>query len=102
MDQTPHTPAPGKVFLQKVFSDNGEPSSSRILTFILALVGVAIIVGVAQHICHLHDNAALGLWLTAFPSIVFALIAFMNAPYLINRGSGSLSDIAAVFRRPGQ
>lgn len=90
---------PWKQFAQRVFSDGGEPSSSRILTCLLAIGCFTVLWLLVRHICKVQDNAALGLWLAALPAIIFALIAFVNAPYLINRGAGTLSDLASVAKR---
>jgi len=90
---------PWKVFLQRVFSDSGEPSSSRVLTFTLAAVCSVLLCVIVHHICRITDPGQLGLWLTSFPAIVCALVAFVNAPYLINRGSGSMSDFVAIFKK---
>lgn len=86
-------------FIREVFSDDGAPSSSRILTFILSLASLGIVVGVMYHVCHIVDASTLGLWLTALPSIIMALIGLSAAPYAINRGTGSISDVINSLKR---
>jgi hypothetical protein len=96
------TALPWKSFLQQVFSDKGMPSSSRILTFLLAIGCFTLLAVFVHHMIRVTDSATLGVWLSSLPAIVFALIAFVNAPYLINKGGGTLSDVASVFKRPDQ
>lgn len=86
-------------FVKRVFSDGGEPSSSRILTFVLAFVVAGVLIGVFRHVCHLKDNTALGLWLTALPLIIGALAGLMVVPYGVNRAGSSVSDIIGAFKR---
>jgi hypothetical protein len=93
------TRLPWPTFLQRVLSDNGEPSSSRVLTLALAAVCASILCILIKHVCKVSDAAELGLWLTSLPSFIFALIALINAPYLINKGSGTLSDVMSVFKK---
>ncbi len=86
-------------FLRGAFSDGGVPSSSRILTSALGFVVVAVIMGLLYHICHLKDNVALGLWLPNLPLIITALVGLMAAPYTINRGTATITDILSSMRR---
>lgn len=90
-------------FIAGAFSDSGEPSSSRVITGVLSLAVIAIVSGVFWHICHLKDNAALGLWLSALPMMIASLIALMSAPYTINRSSTALTQVVdSISRRPQQ
>jgi hypothetical protein len=84
---------------QRLFSDDPSASSSRVLTFILALVIVSILGGVFHHICKITDNTALALWLTALPVVIMALAGFISSPYLIKQGSASITDFAGMFKR---
>ena len=86
-------------FIRGVFSDQGEPSSSRILTFVLAIAVVVFLGGVFRHICRLTDATQLGLFLSNLPLIIGALIGLMAAPYTINKASGSVSDIIGSLKR---
>lgn len=89
----------GVTFVRGVFSDGGEPSSSRILSFILSLAVIVFLGGVLRHVCRLTDTVALGLYLTNLPIIVASLVALMSAPYAINRASGSVSEIISSLRK---
>ena len=86
-------------FWRGVFSDDGEPSSSRIFTAFLVLVVSGLLAGVVYHVCHLTEPTILGLWLTALPYLVGVMIAFMTALYFVNRGSGTFSDLLSLFRK---
>ena len=73
-------------FIKGVFSDGGEPSSSRMLSFIVSLAVVCILGGVFRHVCRLTDATQLGIWLS-------------NLPYTVNRASGSVSEIISSLRK---
>ncbi len=63
-------------FLKQVFSDNGSPSASRLLTLLHSLVTCACLIYVTIHNHAIPD----GMTLTG-------LGAFATAPYAINRAS---------------
>ena len=86
-------------FIKGVFSDGDVPSSSRILTFALCVANFALIAASVRHVCAIKDTAALALWLTSLPLIIGALIGFSAAPYAINRGSGTVTDILSSLRK---
>ncbi len=88
-----------KGFWRGVFSDDGEPSSSRVFTAYLVVVVSGLLIGIVYHVCHLTEPTILGLLLTALPYLVGVLIAFMTALYFVNRGSGSLTDIFSLFSK---
>lgn len=86
-------------FVSGVFSDGDVPSSSRVLSFILAMATVGILIGVFRHVCLIKDTTALGMWLANIPMIIAALVGLISAPYLINRGSASITDIFTAFKK---
>lgn len=92
-------PAPPDRFWARVFSDSGEPSSSRILTAVLSIGALGILSAIVVHLIRLHDPAQLSLWLTALPGIVLGLVGFSSAPYVANRASGSITDILSSLRK---
>lgn len=98
-DQLQPAPPERKEFWRSVFSDSGEPSSSRILTALLSLGALGILTAIVVHLIRLHDPAQLSLWLTALPGIVLGLVGFSSAPYAMNRASGSISDILSSLRK---
>jgi len=89
-------------FVRDAYSDNGNPSSSRILTFILALVSSKVVLNVFNHIIALSDAAALATWLGALPLIISALVLFFTAPYGVNVGSGTVSDLLNTLKGKNQ
>lgn len=86
-------------FVRGVFSDGDVPSSSRILTFALSVGTFVLLAYVIRHVCAIKDTAALALWLTSLPIVIGALIGFSAAPYAINRGSGTVTDILSSLRK---
>jgi hypothetical protein len=97
-DQQTQTPE-AKSFWRGVFSDSGEPSSSRVLTVVLSAGSLGIIVAIVVHLIRLHDPAQLSLWLTSLPSLILGLVGLSAAPYTVNRASGSISDFFASLRK---
>ena len=86
-------------FLKAVYSDDGSPSSSRILTTILALVSSKILYQVFQHIIAITDIGIISAWLGNLPLIISALVLFFSAPYGVNKGSSALTDVMNVFKK---
>ena len=87
------------LFLRSTYSEaDGNGSSSRILTTILALVSCGVIWIIVQHLIHITDVAVLTAWLTSFPIIIGALVLFFTAPYGVNKGSGSMTDIINILK----
>ncbi|MFP5230792.1 MAG: hypothetical protein ACLGXA_24510 [Acidobacteriota bacterium] len=98
-DQLQPAPPERKEFWRGVFSDSGEPSSSRVLTVVLSTGNLGLLTTIVVHLIRLHDPAQLSLWLTALPGIVLGLVGFSSAPYAMNRASGSITDILASLRK---
>ena len=87
------------LFIKSVFSEpDGTGSSSRVLTFILATVASAVLWVITGHIIKITDAAILTAWLTSLPIIIGALVLFFTAPYGVNKGSGSVTDIVSIIK----
>jgi hypothetical protein len=86
-------------FWASVFSDSGEPSSSRVLTVVLSTGSLGLLTAIVVHLIRLHDPAQLSLWLTALPGVLLGLVGFSSAPYAMNRASGSITDILSSLRK---
>lgn len=89
-------------FLAGIISeDNGTPSASRSLMFILAGVASTIMIRIFWTITRPGiADSTLALWLTSLPSLIATLTAFIGAAYMVNRGTASISDIlASVFAK---
>lgn len=80
-----------KEFIKGLFSDNGFPSSARVLTFILSLGTLAVVLYITWHLKHV-DSVTLQIWLANLPYLIGALTAFSAWPYAINKGGNSLAD----------
>ena len=88
------------IWLRSTFSEtDGTGSSSRVLTFLLALFSCGVLWVFAEHIVKLTDVAILTAWLSSFPIIVTSLVLFFTAPYGVNKGSGSISDFLNMLKR---
>lgn len=61
-------------FLKAAFSDNGTPSSSRLLTAVHSVVGCGVLVAVVAHTRTLPDAATMA-----------GLGAFVSVHYAVNR-----------------
>lgn len=85
-------------FLKAVYSDDGVPSSSRILTFILAMVSSGILWRVFTHIIAITDIGIISAWLGNLPIIISALVLFFTAPYGVNKGSGAITDLVNIIK----
>lgn len=91
--------SPRLSFLQGAFSDNSEPSSSRLIMGMLSLVVSGILCGLFYHLARVTDLAQLSLWLASTPILIASLIALMVAPYTINRFAGNVTDMVAAGKK---
>jgi hypothetical protein len=74
-------------FIKEALSDNGSPSSSRIISAWLSVSSMALIWWMVRHMMSL-PVATLGVWMGGLPMIIGALAGFTVAPYGVNRLSG--------------
>lgn len=74
-------------FIKDALSDNGSPSSSRILSAWLSVSSMALIWWMVRHMMSL-PVATLGVWMGGLPMVIGALATFAASPYGINRLSG--------------
>lgn len=74
-------------WIAKAFSDNGQPSSSRLTSFWLSVSSMALIWFIVRHALYLKDVSQQGVWISNLPAIIYALAAFTGIPYGINRVS---------------
>jgi len=80
----------GKItkFIGKVFSEDGQPSSSRILSFWLSVSSMGLIWFMVRHAFYQSDVASIALWVGGIPAIIYALAAFSVSPYGLNKIAG--------------
>lgn len=81
-----------KEFFVKAFSENGEPSSSRLLSAWLSISSMALISFMVRHAFYINDPAKLMVWVGGIPAIIYALAAFAVSPY-------GLTKIAGIWRK---
>jgi hypothetical protein len=87
-------------FAKSVLSEpDGTGSASRVLTVALAGVASAVLIVIVNHVIHVNNVAELATWLGAIPVIIGALVLFFTAPYGVNKGSGSISDIVSILKK---
>lgn len=79
----PHEFRRMKTFIKDVFSDNGNPSCSRVTSFILSVGCLVILACLFHHLMYL-TGAAISMWLPNMPYIIVAMGAFSQCPYGIN------------------
>ncbi len=86
-------------YLYACFSDNGSPSSSRLLMGFFSLFTVCILWRILSHLLKVSNDGnatMLGIWLSNLPLIITALCALIALPYTVNRGSNAISSLAGM------
>jgi hypothetical protein len=86
-----------RTFIKDMLSEDGVPSSARVLSFVLSIWSMGVIAWAIHHMMNL-DDGKLQTWVGGLPLIIGALTAFAAWPYAISKGGSSLSDI---FKRGG-
>lgn len=80
-------------FLGKAFSDNGQPSSSRIISAWLSVSSMSLIWWIAHHMMQ-QPVDKLQVWMANMPLFIGALATFSTAPYGISR-------LSTMFNKTG-
>ena len=80
-------------FVKGALSEDGEPSSARVLSAGLSVSGMALIWFMVRHAFYVDNPAKLETWVGGLPAIVYALAAFAVSPYGFNR-------VSAIFKKP--
>lgn len=83
-------------FFVSMFSDNGIPSSSRLIMLLFSSATIKIMLIIANRLVSISDPVLLAIWLQNIPLIAAALIGLITAPYAINRGA-EVAKAAAEF-----
>jgi hypothetical protein len=94
------TPAPEKLglihkiikFFAAAFSENGEPSSARILSGWLSVSSMALIWFMVRHAFYTNDFSKLEVWVGGMPAIIYALAAFAISPF-------GLAKISSIWKK---
>jgi hypothetical protein len=80
-------------FIAKAFSDNGQPSSSRIISAWLSVSSMSLIWWIAHHMMQ-QPVDKLQVWMANMPLFIGALATFSTAPYGISR-------LSTMFNKAG-
>lgn len=78
-------------WLSKAFSENGQPSSSRIISAWLSVSSMALIWFIIRHMMS-QPVDKLSVWIGNLPLVIGSLATFSTAPYGIGK-------IAGMFKR---
>jgi hypothetical protein len=81
-----------KEFVKAALSENGVPSTSRILSVWLSVSSMALIWWMVRHAMLIDNDAKLLTWVGGIPSIIYALAAFAVSPY-------GFTKIAGIFKK---
>ena len=80
-------------FIEKAFSDNGQPSSSRIISAWLSVSSMSLIWFIVHHMFS-QSVDKLSVWMGNLPLVIGALATFSTAPYGISR-------LSTMFNKAG-
>lgn len=75
----------------------GTISSARVLMFLFSGVAIGILLAVFHHLMLIDNPALLAVWIGGLPSIGGILIGLVAAPYTINKGANSISDLFSMM-----
>lgn len=79
-------------FITRAFSEKGEPSSSRILSFWLSLSSMALIWHICRHAIQLSAEQA-AVFVNGLPYIIGSLTLFAVSPYGIAKAGQTFTGI---------
>ena len=83
-----------KPFFRSAFSENGQPSSARLISGWLSISSMALIWFIVRHIFYISDNMKLQMWLAALPYIIASLAAFSVSPYGVAKFQQAVSSFS--------
>lgn len=81
-------------FLARAFSENGQPSSARMISGWLSVSSMALIWFIVRHVFYIDDPMKLQQWLTALPYIIASLAAFSVSPYGVAKFQQAVSSFS--------
>jgi len=79
-------------FIARAFSENGEPSSARILSGWLSVSSMALIWFIVRHAFYTDNQEKLMTWVGGLPAIIYALAAFAISPF-------GLAKISSIWNK---
>lgn len=82
-----------KKFVIKAFSENGQPSSARVISGWLSVSSMALIWWCARHAMQLDKESAM-VWVGGLPALVYSLAAFAISPYGVAKFQQAISSFS--------
>jgi hypothetical protein len=76
------------LFIVAAFSENGQPSSARVLSTALSVWSMGLIAFMIRHAFYRPDPTTLKAWLSSMPVIIYSLAVFSVSPYGLAKLSG--------------
>ena len=81
-------------WIRELLSDNGDPSSTRVLMFIFSFFTMHLIWRCFYHIYQLTDLAIIGIWLANMPLLITSCMGLISLPYALSKGTSAITGIA--------
>lgn len=75
----------------------GTISSARVMMVIFGGVSIGILIAVFRHMMAIDRPELLAVWIGGLPSIGGILIGLVAAPYTVNKGANSVSDLFSMM-----
>jgi len=85
---------PVKTFIAQAFSENGSPSSSRIIAGWLSVSSMSCIWFCVRHMMLITDPAKLQTWAGMLPNVIYALGVFTTMPYGVGKAGQAIMEFA--------
>lgn len=82
-----------KTFIVGAFSENGVPSSSRILSTWLSISSMALLWFIVRHAMS-QPTEKLQVWVGGIPAIIMALATFAVSPYTVAKLGQAISSFS--------
>lgn len=86
-------------FLVAALSENGSPSSSRILSAALSISSMSLIAWCLHHAMRLDKESAM-VWVGGMPALIYALAAFAVSPYTVAKLGQTISSFRDKVTAP--
>jgi uncharacterized membrane protein len=87
-----------KNFIKGLLSEpDGTPSCARLLMCVFSLATIRLMFVVTRHLLEQKDATVISIWLANVPLIIGALVALITAPYVVNKGTSTFTDLAGMI-----
>lgn len=75
----------------------GTISSARVMMVVFGAVAIGILIAVFHHMMQIDRPELLAVWIGGLPAIGGILIGLVAAPYTVNKGANSISDLFSMM-----